>query len=73
MPFECNESREAGSGDATDRRDFLRGGVALAGGVLAATAAMELVRTPAPAFGKPRPKIDRPTCVARDKIDTPGD
>src|SRR5687768_14980735 len=51
-------------GASQDRRGVLRSGAAVAGAAAVASVAIEMLRQPAPAFGAPRPRIDRPTCVA---------
>jgi WD40 repeat protein len=49
---------------ASGRRAFLRDGMSLVGGTALASVALEMLRHPVPAFGSPRPRIDRPTCLA---------
>jgi len=62
-PTESNPSESDGT--PREGRTLLQKGVAVAGGVVAASAVMELVLRPAPAYGDPRPDIPRPTGVAR--------
>jgi len=65
MADHVNELRQAETNPVSpDRRTFLQKGVTIAGGAIVASAAMDLLLSPAPAYGEPRPDIARPTCVA---------
>jgi len=67
MPDESHESPQNHCGSVDpERRAFLRGGLSLVGGTVLASAALELLCEPAPAFGAPpaRSKQNRPTCLA---------